>query len=878
MDGPHARQPWLLDGTTWVSNPDLLPDEWVEKERASGAALEEARTEALRFASRRRRESESPAVLAEEPLPPPFDVPKTDPPEDRPLQRLHPDTPAGPIQQARLFLDAEQRAGSAAWRSADLDTINSWMRRASTAVRAFTAIDDAKRVLEDTQSKAAAAGGESPLFKARIAAAQRALNALPKPDPPTDVVEIGQDRFSVWARDRIWLCVDPSDCVLEQPSTPECPVPCEVNREFFVRWGKALGWTDHVMIHGILAGIDSRSECEKAIVLRFHHKGLTRNFRPARESIEQDSDPKRGWISLGTPHMQYVPGRLIARNVAEQTKWKLTDDGPRRVVKYRVTTDDTASDSMQSRNDSLPRDEWWGPHLTSVSTYARAVAVLMTWMPREMAVGMVNAAIESGIEEENVVLWAIDLSDAYRKLAVQRLERWLQLFIWEDGCRADYRAVFGTASMVQVFGRISLLLQAVTRVRIDEWMHSRYVSPARAAWQKRKTSRAFYIGMYIDDELGATACPPGEPVRRRTNARNEVIDPHAAETTGEGQIRIATEVAAEAGWTVKTAKIQLGQAIEPLGFLVDAARPGRIKCTVEKRAGIGAELSEHAMASPHPRGVPFEDVERLVGKLVNLATVIVEGRAHLEPLYRMKCAKYTIATQRGARRVHPSRLALVGTTQAQVAYQGAVAWWKAALHSDMQIPLAPRLHFPAPSEPGCIVTFQDAARGAGTGLGGFAPLVSRASGERQLLVLTEVWPDDLQQSLYTNVLSMPAGELFALVCLAASLHHHVHGASHVIALSDSDPAARAINFCASGSPQLQALLLWFYELCPSLQSLAIWLPGKLNSRSDALSRGRQKAAAAVAEAEAAGWRPHTLPLPPHAFDVLRSIAKLPQHA
>ena len=833
--------------------------------------------EALRFASRRRRESESQAVLAEEPLPPPFDVPRTDPPKDRPRQLLHPETPDGPIQQAQLFLDAARPAGSTLWKSADLDIINSWTRRASAAIRAFIAIDDAEKVLEDLESRAETAVGNL-LLKARIAAARRALKALPKPDPPPDVVEIGQDRLAVWARDRIWLCVDPSDCVLEQPSTPERPVPCEVNREFFVRWGKTLGWTDHVMIHGVLAGVDSRADCDKAIVLRFHHKGLVRNFRPARVSIEEDAAPGRGWISPGTPHMQYIPGRLIARNVAEQTKWKLTDAGPKRVIRYRVTTDDTASDGMASRNDTLPRDEWFGPHLTSVSTYARAIAVLMTWLPRDLAVGLTNAAIENGIEEEKVVLWAIDLSDAYRKLAIQRLERWLQLFVWGDGCRADYRAVFGTASMVQFFGRISLFLQAITRVRIDEWMLSRFTSPARAAWQERKASRAYFVGMYIDDELGAVACPPGEPIRRRTNARNEVIEPSAVETTGEGQIRIATEVAAEAGWSVKTPKVQLGQAIEPLGFLIDATRPGFIKCTVEKRAGIGAELGEHSAAPPHPSGTPWEDVERLIGKLIHLATVIVEGRAHLEPLYRMVCAKYTITTRRGELRVHPSRLKLVGTTQAQVAYQEAISWWKAALEADVQIPLAPRLHFPSPEEPGCMVTFQDAARGSGTGLGGFAPFVSRASGERQLLVLTEVWPGDVQQLLYNNVLSMPAGELFALVCLAASIHHRVHGVSHVIALSDSDPAARAINYCASGSPQLQALLLWFYELCPSLQSLAIWLPGKLNSRSDALSRGRQKAAKALEEAEAAGWQPHTLPLPPHAFDVLRSIAKLPQHA
>ena len=48
-----------------------------------------------------------------------------------------------------------------------------------------------------------------------------------------------------------------------------------------------------------------------------------------------------------------------------------------------------------------------------------------------------KSLLESGISEEQIVLWAIDLSDAYRKLAVQRMELWLQGFVWSDGCRAD---------------------------------------------------------------------------------------------------------------------------------------------------------------------------------------------------------------------------------------------------------------------------------------------------------------------------------------------------------------------------------------------------------------------------------------------------------
>ena len=289
-------------------------------------------------------------------------------------------------------------------------------------------------------------------------------------------------------------------CTLEQPSTPDDPPPCEVKRSFFSEWAGKLGWTDREMLYGVAAGVDSHAACELTTVLRFHHKGLQRNFGPARESIEDDARPDRQWITRGTIGLPYVPMRLVARNVAEQLKWKRAGDGTlQRAIKYRVTTDDSAEDEALSRNNALPRDEWVGPFLPEVGRLARAVAVLKAWIPEEMAVSIAHSLLESGISHEQIVLWAIDLSDAYRKLAVQRMERWfLQGFVWSDGCRTDHRAVFGTASMVQFFSRVSLFLQAVTRVKINEWSETRPMSEARRAWAERKDSPTFYLDMYID--------------------------------------------------------------------------------------------------------------------------------------------------------------------------------------------------------------------------------------------------------------------------------------------------------------------------------------------------------------------------------------------
>ena len=126
--------------------------------------------------------------------------------------------------------------------------------------------------------------------------------------------------------------------------------------------------------------------------------------------------------------------------------------------------------------------------------------------------------------------------------------------------------------------------------------------------------------------------------------------------------------------------------------------------------------------------------------------------------------------------------------------------------------------------------------------------------------------------LFNNVISMPAGELFAIAALAIAITFKVGGASHIITFTDSAPAASAINYGASGSPQLQLILRWLFIACPDLQMLAIWIPGKENTRSDALSRGSAKALEALDEASAAGWDPLVVDPPPHACDLLRSVA------
>ena len=61
----------------------------------------------------------------------------------------------------------------------------------------------------------------------------------------------------------------------------------------------------------------------------------------------------------------------MAKNVAEQRKWKLRGGEAVKVVKHRVTTDDSMEEEgADSRNSSLPREDWPDVHLPRVHTLA----------------------------------------------------------------------------------------------------------------------------------------------------------------------------------------------------------------------------------------------------------------------------------------------------------------------------------------------------------------------------------------------------------------------------------------------------------------------------------------------------------------------------
>jgi hypothetical protein len=240
-------------------------------------------------------------------------------------------------------------------------------------------------------------------------------------------------------------------------------------------------------------------------------------------------------------------------------------------------------------------------------------------------------------------------------------------------------------------------------------------------------------------------------------------------------------------------------------------------------------------------------------------------------MYKLQNAKIRIKGRGGKirKKVLPRRIKVGGgdgpTTKA---YQRSLAWCKAALEKGVTVPLCPRAHFPDFDEPGCAFLFTDAAREAGTGHGAFSVVQwteSSASGE--LLFVEHRWSSSTLAALQANTLSMPAGEGFGAVVAADALLTALGGVTHLVVFTDSAATEAAINSANSPSPQMNVLVQWLMERWPLVQFMAVWQKGERNDVADRISRDRL--AAVLAEAEAAGLAVRRLPVAADASQLLQ---------
>ena len=457
---------------------------------------------------------------------------------------------------------------------------------------------------------------------------------------------------------------------------------------------------------------------------------------------------------------------------------------------------------------------------------------------------------------ERVALWALDLSDAYRALSVNRREWVLQQMIWTDGVRLDKRCLFGTATMVAFFERVSHFVLSVAKRVIAHYDTQHPYSHARRAWKRWRDNNLTndlphteinqdiapsYI--YLDDAHGAAIDEHVQTVAGTQLITTSVQAHYAGRvrlyvlpTTSrpKAHLLLTKRTFNEAGWRIAEEKVQIGTQLELLGYALDADRQ-IIYVPEVKRRGLIRDI-EDQLETNGVSTVKHKLVERLVGRCIHIGPVIPEIGPYLPPMYRMVHARVKVNITEGSyKRITPTCVNVSGSGQTAKAYQRSLMWLRSRLSSDVSAPLAPRLHFPRPPTPGVVTLFSDAAREQGTGYGGFT-IVARH--RTQALWLAERWSGPTLALLRANIISMAAGELMGIAILVKALLAELPETTHMLIFTDSKSSAEAINTNGSTSLQMNVIIDYMLENTP-VQVLAVWLPGEQNTHADNLSRGKE---------------------------------------
>jgi hypothetical protein len=652
-------------------------------------------------------------------------------------------------------------------------------------------------------------------------AAMQALARGERAQPPRALVIAAQHALTAEAAQFVWDCRDPAACRVLQPSTAADPPASSLDAAFIASAAASVGHQDLDVVRQAASGAEAAAKVDSSIMLCFHHHGLRSCFAAAQAAVAKDC--AAGFAQRGFQHLPFLPCRLVPRNIVQQRKWRLEEDGSvTEFAKPRLTTDDSWAEggAVTARNAGIALDEIPGVNLPSARTLGEAAAILRA------------VALEAGVP---VRVYARDIEAAYRQWGVQRAELFLQCFIFDDGVVVDERLEFGTASSPSLFQRLSRLLCTVADRQCRQWddEHPPTSSALLQCLAQRRTlgdqqAALGWLQVFLDDINGASindvleACPEGRAAT------------HFA---------IVGSVFNRAGLPISLPKDQLGTAVLSLGFRVSLSQQSAgISYPREKRLALAARLRTLLATAQRQRDVPRRLVEEVIGVLGHLCTVLAEGKLVLDAGYAFLYARRL----KRARSFRPASLAAGAATPTAVKFRQAMHWFLDAVQEEITAPLAHQHIFPHPSGGEHAFVFVDASRL--WGVGGWS-LVRRGS-QLTFIALAAEYPPALQPAARAESaggLSTGALEMAAACAGRDLLRRHAAFADLVIFI-DNEAARFAINAGSSASAGMRPLL---HALFSHETFLAVRVSTTQNRWADMLSRG--DAAKVVTEARAYGW-------------------------
>lgn len=741
---------------------------------------------------------------------------------------------------------------------------------------------------------------------------------------PGDYV-LRREVLPVWAQAFVWDTGDAENChpVTRSDRHTVFPGDRQVDREALRAAADALSWSevDHDIVDQICeGGMEMRSEAPLHITAMWHHAGVAAHFDVA-DAVVRDERAQL-WTTVSESPMPYVPFTCSPRDVILQERSKLVDGELVNYLKPRLSHNLSAvprglggRKHGVSNNSAVPTGEKHLPGLPSVASYGRAWAVcdLAAVCDRGDAAALPAGALDPSLPAMRSGVYGVDMEKAYCFVPVQQADRHTGCYLWPDDAGAvrvhvSWRMVFGGSPWPNRFERLSLLSCAwVQRAQraFDEEQPPRGTATAswvakRAQLQKSgslpsgpEQTRPAGIEPFLDDCSGRALCDTVVvPARLRARAlgASQTAAVGATPAAGDSRLAVHCALAIEAleqlGFSIPDEKTMCGSGMALLGALLDTTTR-RVRCTAVKRQWVLHAVSLFRDGLSGGATVDLRLLERFTGRLTNLSQFFPELRHPLSVGYALTRVRWRTARQFTRRPASQLHVRPGGQRESQMLTLLDVA--QAVAEDDEGVFLAPTRVFDAIDADGVVTVVSDASKAASDdGFGGYA---FHPATPGVIFLMSCPWPTDVRIAMSWaalkkserggvdaphGALSMPAGEAFAAVALAAAVAEAVGGTVRaVVAIGDCRPAAKALSAVYSRSPQLRYLVGTARALSTSWLGVAV--PRERNLDADRLSHPSM-ARMVAREAEEAGARVVWLSPSPSMWTILRAACHSPMGA